>query len=176
MPQARSFFIEFNALARVRGAVLRPVEYAEGREFFVGRYVRDGARLRGELRVFHDVDSAEQLAFRRFRRVVAPRRREAVFHQQRDGAVVVEHAAHFGGDAWEEAAVHVAAIFGERAEYRRVSAGGVAAYEYLVGIDAVFLCVRAHIAYGVPRVLYLRWEWRLSRVAVLRDCGGEALF
>ena len=46
----------------------------------------------------------------------------------------------------------------------------------LVGIDAVFLRVRAHIAYGVPRVLYLRGEWRLSRVAVLRDCDGEALF
>ena len=57
-----------------------------------------------------------------------------------------------------------------------MSAGGVAAYEYFVGIDAVFGGVRAHIAYGVPRVLYLRWEWRLSRVAVLRDCDGEALF
>ena len=102
--------------------------------------------------------------------------REAVFHEQRDGAVVVEDAAHLGGDAWEEAAVHVAALLGERAEHRRVSAGGVSAYEYLAGVYAVFVRVCAHAAYRAARVLYLRGERGLSRVAVLRYRDGEALF
>ena len=108
--------------------------------------------------------------------MVARGGREAVFHEQRDGAVVVKHAAHFCGDAGEEAGVHVASLLGERAEYRRVSAGGVAAYEYCVGVDAVFGGVRAHVAYCVARVMYLRGERRLPRVAVLHDCGGEAFF
>lgn len=108
--------------------------------------------------------------------MVARSGRETVLHEQRDGAVVVEDAAHFGGDAGEKAAVHVAAIFGERAEHRRVSAGGVAAYEYLVWVYAVFVRVRAHVAYRAARVLYLRGEVSLSCVAVLRYRDGEALF